>query len=562
MTVDSALLRGDFEYTHPERSVAMSSEMKQASKSLAAKPSPSDAEINIFDFQKEINAAEDYLRSSKTTLSAADVKGADYNTKTTLSSGAKVTKPPIEETRKKDILESFGRKPLAPKMATPSASAHLNVSSTSAASSASKYTSRIDKDKLINRLLEEHVGKTERREHLAASTGALVSSMSSDMNASGRSAAGTSFSTAPAAMQSPYRQDTEADISSYQASDTTEDTLYFASEIPSTTVMPADEIADFNNQHFNWGVFEGTANHSNNVVFGRGGDSGVFAYNTAAGDEMDVSKMVTISNAGKRGNAYSSGAASSNLPSRGQSAAQPAPKKYLKSKDDLILEAKREFDRTFTRAPTLSSRVRRSTSLERRTSAPRSVGASAQLRQERMEKMQREHEERLKLREKQKKELENVVMLECTFKPQISKGAQSIMKSKAAAANDGDSEENKEMLLLRSQQTMRAKDAAAVLRLSGGTDGSAGTAELSKRLHDEAERRAAQQRWIEQRVTEAKMSEYTFQPTINPHTEELVAATDHRPLHERIGSRTPDLLIHIPPQTNAALQSTRNLSIR
>jgi hypothetical protein len=38
--------------------------------------------------------------------------------------------------------------------------------------------------------------------------------------------------------------------------------------------------------------------------------------------------------------------------------------------------------------------------------------------------------------------------------------------------------------------------------------------EASARLYKEAEERSSQQRWLEKKVTEARMAQYTFQPTI------------------------------------------------
>jgi hypothetical protein len=56
----------------------------------------------------------------------------------------------------------------------------------------------------------------------------------------------------------------------------------------------------------------------------------------------------------------------------------------------------------------------------------------------------------------------------------------------------------------------------------------------SSRLHDDAEQRMIQKKYIEKKVKEARMSEYTFQPVINPNNA-TKSAEPHRPIHERIG---------------------------
>ena len=59
--------------------------------------------------------------------------------------------------------------------------------------------------------------------------------------------------------------------------------------------------------------------------------------------------------------------------------------------------------------------------------------------------------------------------------------------------------------------------------------------ETSRRLHEDAEQRAAQQRWLERQVENARHAQYTFQPAINPGTTAMFdKGVEHRPIHERI----------------------------
>ena len=59
--------------------------------------------------------------------------------------------------------------------------------------------------------------------------------------------------------------------------------------------------------------------------------------------------------------------------------------------------------------------------------------------------------------------------------------------------------------------------------------------ETSRRLHEDAEQRVAQQRWLERQVENARHAQYTFQPAINPGTTAMFdKGVEHRPIHERI----------------------------
>lgn len=66
-----------------------------------------------------------------------------------------------------------------------------------------------------------------------------------------------------------------------------------------------------------------------------------------------------------------------------------------------------------------------------------------------------------------------------------------------------------------------------------------GEVDVSQRLHEEAEQRMLQQRWLEKRVTEARMSHFTFTPNINPRTsamkdDQSSLTSEHKPIYERV----------------------------
>jgi hypothetical protein len=58
---------------------------------------------------------------------------------------------------------------------------------------------------------------------------------------------------------------------------------------------------------------------------------------------------------------------------------------------------------------------------------------------------------------------------------------------------------------------------------------------VASRLFNEAEHRLQQQKWLEKKVKEARLSQYSFKPSINPLSQELAQAHDQRPIHERVG---------------------------
>lgn len=105
-------------------------------------------------------------------------------------------------------------------------------------------------------------------------------------------------------------------------------------------------------------------------------------------------------------------------------------KKYRLTRDELRQEAEKSFKETCAFKPLISEKVRRR---ERKIVGERGISS-------RIEEMQRAHDKLLKSRAQQKKDLENVEMLECTFQPKLSKGTNIILRNKAAMAQENEND--------------------------------------------------------------------------------------------------------------------------
>jgi hypothetical protein len=188
-------------------------------------------------------------------------------------------------------------------------------------------------------------------------------------------------------------------------------------------------------------------------------------------------------------------------------------RKYHKSKEQLQIEAEASFKQQYAFKPTIIAN--QSDGDNRRESSGRA----------RIEEMQTLYKKSREEREKKKKEYLQSQLVDCTFQPQITKMGINSSRSKSKAGS----------------QLFDAVDF-----LSGGTGYTAkavpdtgckgGPAVVTAmRLHDEAEQRTAQQRWLEKQVEEARLSQFTFQPAINPAVTSLYSDIDHRPIYERVG---------------------------
>eukprot|EP01036_Dinobryon_divergens_P033839 gene33839-43723_t len=109
--------------------------------------------------------------------------------------------------------------------------------------------------------------------------------------------------------------------------------------------------------------------------------------------------------------------------------------------------------------------------------------------QRRIEEMHRLYEQKLRDRERQRLDLQRLELSECTFTPNISRSSTETILRHRSELNGSSSQSRRE------SESPRPIAASA-------------------RLYKEAEERNSQQKWLEKKVTEARMAQYTFQPTI------------------------------------------------
>ena len=185
-------------------------------------------------------------------------------------------------------------------------------------------------------------------------------------------------------------------------------------------------------------------------------------------------------------------------------------KRFNKSKEQLQKEAEESFQRQY---------ANKSISSPGDDKKNRSA-------MDRIEFMQKWYTKSRDDREKQRKEFLQIELMNCTFRPQITKMGDSTTRT-------------------RTKSSSGATQFNAVEYLSGGTgysskeqqEGKQRSAvdETSIRLHDDAEQRSTQQRWLEKQVVEARLAQFTFQPSINPATVSYFDSMDYKPIYERVG---------------------------
>ena len=259
---------------------------------------------------------------------------------------------------------------------------------------------------------------------------------------------------------------------------------------------------------------------------------------------------------------------------------RPKPQwRYLKSREDVEREASILFNQEFTFKPYLiegfendgEGRIEIESSEYRRSKSPYACNRPTDV-VARIEQMQLNHERALREREKQKRDLERSELGQCTFRPQISKGTEHIMRSKTqlksvndnvnlgnhperlsqtrsqSASGSGasrgitskDSNVNSRYTAdNRSRDVSRGKggDTAPVSE-SGRCTSAGGLSsrgeDTSQRLHEEAFTRAEQQKWLEKRVLQDRLQECTFRPVLNATTSAIAGYLGNQPIHQRL----------------------------
>jgi hypothetical protein len=198
---------------------------------------------------------------------------------------------------------------------------------------------------------------------------------------------------------------------------------------------------------------------------------------------------------------------------------EPIKKRILKSKEELVKEAREEFSRKYPFHPTISHT---NTTTPSPTYKPkRSASVS------RIDAMLRVHEQNLMSREKQRVEVEKAQVARfCTFKPEICPGTNAILQRK-------DREEE-----FIGRQPSRSHTTDRNRRSSSATPRRSLPAPASERLYRDAEKKQQHQAVIQQKMNEIMKSEFPFQPSINPRTDSIIQSVngaEYRPIYERVG---------------------------
>ena len=251
-------------------------------------------------------------------------------------------------------------------------------------------------------------------------------------------------------------------------------------------------------------------------------------------------------------------------------ARRPAPKRFLKSKEELQDDAEASFKKTHAFKPTLASK---------RTGDDRGRPVDPAVR---IDEMNRRHQRAQADLQKRKKDQLQKELSGCTFKPQITKLAHDNPRNRSASPSfdavqflEGGSGYGHQgrggatdagegtglgpisstYLAHRPPSSSSASALGIAIAHASGVPPppppaddpdsdrkSHAAVETSRRLHDEAEMRAAQQRWLEKQVHDLRHAQYTFQPAINPTTSAYFEAlgAEYRPIHERVADLQRD----------------------
>lgn len=238
----------------------------------------------------------------------------------------------------------------------------------------------------------------------------------------------------------------------------------------------------------------------------------------------------------------------------------PPTMKYLKSRGDLVKEAKDSFRATHSFKPTVAAfnntsmnglhnslylptrsssnkRHSRTSAIVNKISKPPVAAALSH----RIEELHASHKSRQEELNRQRREMELLELSHCSFTPTLSRGTQE--------------------LISRRRRTNEAIDRYYQQHASDTDLPLAVVEDVSQRLHDDAEIRQNQRIWLEAEVKRQRDAQTTFQPSINPtpnpsvadgysnlgspHNNSSVGGTDRVPIHLRIYELQSDKQKHL-----------------
>jgi hypothetical protein len=150
---------------------------------------------------------------------------------------------------------------------------------------------------------------------------------------------------------------------------------------------------------------------------------------------------------------------------------------------------------------------------------------------DRIENIRQIHENSLKKRELDRKEMEKALMKDCTFKPELSKGSEKIVSKQLRDSN----------AFSRSRSRSKSPDCSSSSVLIASSEPplppGSGPEAASDRLHREAWARKVDQEERARRIKEINDRQHPFQPELNRTSESIVrrSSSDYKPVHERLG---------------------------
>jgi hypothetical protein len=228
----------------------------------------------------------------------------------------------------------------------------------------------------------------------------------------------------------------------------------------------------------------------------------------------------------------------------------PAKRQYLKSAAELREEAEEEFRNKYPFKPQI---IHDTKWLPVAKSAESGGGSKQDYLMQKIEGFRVAHEAKQRRREQEKRELEAMELQECTFRPQLSKGSEAIVRkqqvrSRSLSPQASNSAADQQQLSLRSaisrnsnySATSRPTDATrmstddSVISHRSLPPGS-GAMAAAERLHSDAHQRQVDMVTRAHFLRQAQQQEVTFKPQINDSTEKILRKSDYRPIFDRLG---------------------------
>jgi hypothetical protein len=381
-----------------------------------------------------------------------------------------------------------------------------------------RYADPVEREKLLQRLLSDHHSKNNSK----------ASTPKSDHNEAIENASNDSH------------------ISESFPPHALNDTLFYASEITPTKRYPSESPQST------------SPNSSPNQ-------------NLEDEDDSIENDSMNSSNSARRSNSrYGSGNMNRTIRTdstfvQGRGGHENDRRRHLKTKEDLIKEAKEEFNRQYTFQPQLNTSIATATptpshgtTINRRESTTSKPKRSSSVN--RIDAMLRVHEQKLLLRDKQRLEVERAqVELFCTFKPEICPGTNQILQKKYV-----EDEYNGKLIQQQQQQEMkRTRSSSLPPSRSAASRQSPNNnpPSASQRLFSDAKKKLNKQHLIQTQLSDISKSEYPFHPSINPKTNAILAVvngSEYRPLYERVGEIQRSSMIHKQVLANSYEDELRN----